>query len=312
MNRSSCRSLASTLAWRMNRSRGADQRLVTAVRKMDQGVVPSQSLFKQTSLVCVFAGLSALASVALADGNGTKAEARVGDAFARSSDDGLTWTLGTKSVQMTFDCREGMFRLVSFLNNSCEPPLEYVDAKTAAAPFALDSDSFGTKPTGGQSAAEADSQWALKAAAAQQATSGGRPAVELNLTLMRGDIHAQFHVLAFPGTPILRQWVEIENTGTRPVGLKSPAAARFQLRGDEATFYVNSWLVGGYAAADQGKMRQEPVTSPYSHKLVGTARRVWFRGWPCIEPPGPKMVCSWPWNIWAPGRWQSTTRRPVR
>ena len=42
------------------------------------------------------------------------------------------------------------------------------------------------------------------------------------------------------------------------------------VRGDEAASYVNSWLAGGYAAADQGKMYHQPVTSPYRHKLVGT------------------------------------------
>ena len=42
---------------------------------------------------------------------------------------------------------------------------------------------------------------------------------------MRKDILARFHVLAFPGTPILRQWVELENAGALPLALKSAAAA---------------------------------------------------------------------------------------
>ena len=42
-------------------------------------------------------------------------EVTVGDAYARGAADGLVWTIGTKSVQMTFDGRGGMFRLVSFL-----------------------------------------------------------------------------------------------------------------------------------------------------------------------------------------------------
>jgi hypothetical protein len=206
----------------------------------------------------VVAGWSALATVALAEEINPKTEAKVGDAYARS-DDGLLWTIGTKSVEMTFDGRGGTFRLDSFLNKTCEPALEYVDAKTAAAPFTLDT------------AAKNDSQWTLKTAAARQVSSGGRPAVQLDVTLTRGDILAQFHVLAFPGTSILRQWVEIENKGAGPIELKSPTAARLQLRGDEAASYLNSWMVGGHVAKDQGKMYQQPVTSPYTHKLVGTA-----------------------------------------
>ena len=282
------RSLLSTLAWQMNPRRGADRRLVTGVRTMNQGTLRGKSLFRPTSIVCLLAGLSAFATVALADGKGSKAAAKVGDAFAHSSDGGFVWTIGTKSIQMTFDGRGGVFRLVGLLNKSCDPPLEYVDVKTAAAPFALDSDSFGKKRTGGQSAAEADGQWALKAAAARQAASGGRPAVQLDVTLTRGDVLAHFHVLAFPGTSILRQWVEIENAGSRAVGLKSPAAACFQLRGDEAMSYVHSWLVGGYAAADQGKMCQKPITSPYRHSLTSTGTAT-FVPWTALHRSnGPK------------------------
>ncbi len=191
-------------------------------------------------------------------------ERTVADAYARGSANGLTWTIGTKSVQMTFDGRGGEFRLTSFLNKSCEPPLEYVEAKTAAAPFSLDSEN-PAKP-----AAEADSQWTLKNGSVRQVPSGGRPAVQLDVTLTRASIVAQFHVLAFPGTPILRQWVEIENAGSGPVGLKSPLAASFRLRGDEAASYVHCWMIGGHAAPDQGKLEQRPITAPYGLNLIGT------------------------------------------
>lgn len=217
--------------------------------------------FRFVSMLC-----TAITGLGISVGPAGATEAVVGDSYVRGSDDGLTWTIGTKSVQMAFDCREGMFRLVSFQNKSYSPPLEYVDAKTAAASFALDSESGAKEPV-----ANLDSQWMLKMGSARQVASGGRPAVRLDVTLTRGDILAQFHVLAFPGTSILRQWFDLENTGSQPVELKSPAAACFQLRGTEATSYINSWMVGGHSALDQGKMYQEPVTSPYSHKLVGTA-----------------------------------------
>ncbi len=221
-------------------------------------------------LWCVAAGLSASAGVVHAGESDTQGDAQVADAYARGSDGGFVWKIGTKSIQMTFDGRGGAFRLVSFLNKSCDPPLEYVEAKTAAAPFALDSEGFTKKPTDAGPAAGTDSQWMLKASVARQVASGGRPAVQLDMTLTRGGILARFHVMVFPGTSILRQWVEIENAGPQPVGLKSPAAASFQLRGDEATSYAHSWLVGGHVAPDQGRMYQKPVTSPYRHNLVGT------------------------------------------
>ena len=146
-------------------------------------------------LSVVMAGLSALTAAASSNEADTNGNAQVADAFARGSDSGFVWTVGTKSIQMTFDDRGGVFRLVSFLNKSCEPPVEYVDPKTAA-PFLLDSKS-PAKP-----AAEADGPWTLGASSARQVSSGGRPAVQLDLTLARGEILAKFHVLAFPGTSI--------------------------------------------------------------------------------------------------------------
>jgi hypothetical protein len=202
--------------------------------------------------------LSALAADAFAESPKPTTRAKVGDGYIRS-DDGLVWTIGTRSIEMTLDGRGGMFRLVGLRNKTCEPALEYVDAKTAAAPFTLDT------------SAKNDNQWTLKTATARQVSSGGRAAVQLDVTLARGDILAQFHVLAFPGTSILRQWVEIENKGTGRIGLKSPTAARLQLRGDEAASYTDSWMVGGHVAKDQGRMYQQPVTASYTHKLVGTA-----------------------------------------
>jgi hypothetical protein len=212
------------------------------------------------------AGLSVLTAAASSDEADAKGDAQVADAYARSSDGGFVWTIGTKSVEMTFDGRGGSLRLVSFLNKACQPPLEYVDPKTTAAPFSLDANS-AVKP-----AADADGQWALRTGSARQVSSGGRPAVELDLTLVRGAILTKFHVLAFPGTAILRQRLEIENKGSRPFVLDSPMAARFQLRGAQATSYVNSWL-NGVAAQNMG---QAPVTSPYRKTLTTTGAFQFF------------------------------------
>jgi hypothetical protein len=186
-------------------------------------------------------------------------EATAGDAYARRGTDGLKWTIGTKSIRMTFDGSEGGFRLVSFSNKRFDPPLEYVDPKSASAPFLLDS--------------EADGKWILKSGVARQVASGGRPVVQLDLVLTRKDVAARYHVMALPGTPILRQWVEIENTGSQPVVLKSPAAAYLRMQGKDAASYVNYWMTGGRNVPTQGKLEQSPITAPYSRKLEteGTA-----------------------------------------
>ena len=101
--------------------------------------------FRFVSMLC-----TAITGLNILVGTVGATEVVIGDSYARGGDNGLVWTIGTKSIEMTFDGHDGVFRLVSFLNKSCESPLQYVDEKTAAATFTL------------ESAAEADSQWLLK------------------------------------------------------------------------------------------------------------------------------------------------------
>ncbi|MBM3241976.1 hypothetical protein FJZ31_37370 [Candidatus Poribacteria bacterium] len=182
-------------------------------------------------------------------------EIKVRDAYVRSNVDGQRWTIGTETVQMVFECKEGKFRLVSFQNKLFNPQQEYIDEKMATAPFSF----------------EDEKQWVLVAGSAREVEAGGRPAAQLDLTLMRESLRVQFHVLAFPGTPILRQWVEFYNTGASPFVLKSPAPASILLRSDAATSYINYWMIGGHSQSNQGKMESASVTPSYHHKLNGTA-----------------------------------------
>src|SRR5512141_1722040 len=71
-----------------------------------------------------------LASLATAD-------VSVGDAYARSEAGGRRWTVGTKAVRMVLDGSGGALRLVSFQNRLVQPPLEYADPASAAAPLGL-------------------------------------------------------------------------------------------------------------------------------------------------------------------------------
>jgi hypothetical protein len=359
----------------------------------------------------------------------------VGDAYVRGGADGQRWSIGTRGVEMAFECRDGAFRLSSFQNKSVNPPLEYVDAKAASAPFLTatqhfverftvqtvwtrpligavtldpaadnvritvkkgemigfaigphgdyscdqvrwpgtfdygDGESYtstndpsvqqgpmwfymiripgtgwmepmdsveqpadlrekiripsdksgyrapgttphvgptvlhpsneydavrvwkapkdGTvivrgkaehigrgdkdlsvlkiteKPAGALPATGLDGGWAIKSGSGRQVAVGGRPAAQLDLVLIRGGLQASFHVLAFPGTPILRQWVEYLNVGESGVMLFSPAPASLSLRGEEAASYTQYWMVGGNSQANQGKMERAAVTPAY-------------------------------------------------
>ena len=128
-----------------------------------------------------------------------------------------------------------------------------------------------TELPAGEKARQPETLWTLKTGEARAVRSGGRPAVQLDLTLAHEKIEAQYHLLVFPGTPVLRQWAELENKGTQPAPLRSPASALLRLRGDSATNYTRYWMIGGNSQRDQGKMHREPVGASYHASIPGTA-----------------------------------------
>ena len=122
--------------------------------------------------------------------------------------------------------------------------------------------SAGLKPV-------AESPWVLTSAKPQRVNAGGRPAVQLDLELSRPPLRAHYHLLAYPRTAILRQWVELENTGTEPFPLAAAAPLALALRGDDATSFTHHWMIGGNSAPDEGQLHSAPVTAAYRWQIDG-------------------------------------------
>ncbi len=220
----------------------------------------------------------------------------VGDAYVRS--EGATrWLIGTRCVEQVFECAGGQFRLVSYKNRCPQPAIEYVEANAACAPFALDVDALaGRRP-----AANDFSAWKLIRVKAN-AGEHGRPASRATrLCLAAREIRACFHVLAFPGTPILRQWVELENSGDQPAVLASPASACWRLRGDSAPSYRQSWIFGAAPGPTRANWSSLPSRRRIAASWRAKPRRNGCRGRPCTERTAPGTAGSWPWNTWAGG-----------
>ena len=122
--------------------------------------------------------------------------------------------------------------------------------------------STGPKPT-------TDDPWTLTSATPQRVNAGGRPAVQFDLELSRPPLRARYHLLAYPRTSILRQWVELENTGTEPFPLAAAAPISLALRGDDATSFTHHWMIGGNSAPDEGQLHSAPVTADYRWQIDG-------------------------------------------
>ena len=147
---------------------------------------------------------------------------------------------------MVFEGRGEKFRWTSLQNRSVDPPREYIDAKTGQTPFAL-------------STPEGSHQWRLESATAKRVSAGGRPAAKLDLTLRQQTLRVQMHVLAFPGTAIVREWLVIENAGSNPCAI-DPQFLQLNLRGEDASSFTHYWMVGGTSGADQGMLHESPIS----------------------------------------------------
>ena len=168
----------------------------------------------------------------------------VGDAFARSNADGTSWTVGTEAVEVTYTAREGLFALTGFSNKLTSPPTLY----RPRAPLA-------PEPAG-------NGPWRLREAATSTTTVGGQRAALLTLRLMHHDLAVCLRVIAYPGTAVLRQWLELENTATSPLA-PEPTVFTMEIADDGTAPFTHLWMVGGNSKDDQGMLQSAPVSGDY-------------------------------------------------
>ena len=141
-----------------------------------------------------------------------------------------------------------------------------------------------------------------------QVVTGGRPAVQLNVTLQTSAVAARLHILAYPHTPVLRQWVELENTGSELVSLQSPTPLAFDVarrrRGPAAT-----------VLADRRQQRSDARSAgtPGRRRLVSPGdrrpddRRVHSLDGRAAQGRSPATVRLLPWSTSVVGDWRWST-----
>lgn len=183
-------------------------------------------------------------------------EIEVSDAFVRSSADGNTWTIGTSTIEMTYEAKGGLFKLISFRNKLNASQKEYISKNSAIAPF-----------TAGPSD---NKSWILKGADATQTSAGGQPVALLEMNLEHGNLIVRFRVIAYPGTSVIRQWIELENSGNSPMTAEAVPLA-IPINNDQTTPFTHYWMVGGNSHADQGIMYNSKVVPGYSKIIAGQA-----------------------------------------
>lgn len=214
------------------------------------------------------AGGSAVA--VLADEESDRPANHVDDAYVRRTADALRWEIGTNAIGWTYEFKDGALTLAGFQNKTISPPREYIASGSAAAPFTV-------KHGGG-------APWVFRRAEAVRRMAGGMPVAKLVLELERGTLNVRVHAIAYPGTSILRQWVELENTGAEKMTAEAtPWSVAVQT--DQAAPLTHYWMIGGNSVADQGMMHSAAVAPGYQGRLAGRSTHA-LMPWTALQRGG--------------------------
>jgi hypothetical protein len=194
------------------------------------------------------------------------ADIEVEDAYVCKGRSDSEVAIGTRSVEWVFSARDGQFRLVSFKNKLCAPAREYVDPEAALAPLA--SALF-------QKTSADFNAWTVTSVAAKEASAGGRPAAELEVSLDRPalSLRATMRLTAYPRTSVIRQRVEFENSGTGDLTLETGVPFCVGLKSADLSEFKQLTLVGANCRPDQGTIREEDLTGTFHHALKGNGTR---------------------------------------
>jgi len=220
------------------------------------------------------------------------ARIQTGDAFIRGSADGSRWTVGTKAVEMAFEAGDGRFRVISFKNKLEGSIREYIAKRSASPPCAV--------------GAADQSSWIFKDASAEKTTAGGQPVAMLTLTFAGPNVNIRFHVMAYPGTAVLRQWIDLENTGDSPISAAATPLTIPMCDG-QTTPFTHYWMVGGNSGPDHGMMQRAAVTRDYRQVVEAQATSA-FMPWMALQR-GNEPYDGWFMALEYLGNWRISVAR---
>jgi hypothetical protein len=197
---------------------------------------------------CLLAGLLAVSCCANA------AAASADDAYASTSADGQQWTIGTDAVELRLEYASGKLRLVALRNKLTSPATEYVAAGEAS----------DLLPSG-------TPNWQLQGSAVRHIVYGGRPAVQLDVTLSEATLKVTYHIVAFPRTSIVRQWAELHNTGPGEIALTGrDGRLSINLRSADKGPFTACWMTGANnQRLTAGVLHRESIGPTYRKELTG-------------------------------------------
>ena len=106
--------------------------------------------------------------------------------------------------------------------------------------------------------------WSLVREAAHKLAQGE---VQLDLTLSNQRIEVTKHYVAFPGTPLIREWMSIRNISAQSLKLDDPAFMQARVLGSGAKGWNLYYITGGGPYRGSQLLKKETIGPDYQHEF---------------------------------------------
>jgi hypothetical protein len=145
---------------------------------------------------------------------------------------GDAWTLGTIKVERTLTLRNGHFVTSSWKNKVSGR--ELVPMGAGAEELRVNAD--------GQEVSSAEGDWQLLSAADHTLAQGE---IELDVTLRRGSLQITKSYVVYPGSSIIREWVNFKNVSNAALRISDPRFLNLTVNMGSAEDTDFDWMTGG-------------------------------------------------------------------
>ncbi len=171
---------------------------------------------------------------------------------ATDSEDGYvsrkadTWTLGTAKVERTITLSKGNFFTISLKNKTSGK--ELLPAGTVSDEVAAQID--------GKTLTSSSGGWKLVSANDHVLANGE---IQLDVALRHGPLQVTKTYVVYPGTSIIREWVQFKNVGTKALQVAEPRFLGFTATVGASNAQTFHWMTGGENRPGSWTLRTEEL-----------------------------------------------------
>jgi len=174
------------------------------------------------------------------------------DAYVRR--EGNEWFVGTSLVEKKIRLTNGQFISASLRNT--KSGREYQDGTNAPAEIRF--------LVNGEDVSTSNWYWKLRGA---QVIRGGQAELQLDIELESAVVRVTKHYAIYPRTPVIREWLTLENAADTPIRISHLDFLHFGVLGSNVQDLQFNYLTGGGNYNGSQLLKTEPISPAYRRLL---------------------------------------------